>query len=138
MNISAVGNIDFGRLRYKNQNLHPTSEQLELSGYIKNVLDDNPASDYNLLENLENICGADVYVIVGDNDEVTLTARKINKKGKFRKIENSFYDKMNIFSFYPMKASKEALEGNKQKIQLFCNICKNFVNRVIESGRYIG
>lgn len=142
MNISAVDNCNFNGLHYSvKYGVTPTKEQLRLKRLVEDKFNDSISSD-NLIENLENIAGADVYITVGEEkgqDVVYLDARKRNFSidTNLTKEEEYFYDSFAGKSKETLLARTSSNNANIKKINNFYNNCKKFVKSVLSTGEII-
>ena len=143
MNISAVDNCNFNGLHYSVQyGVKPTREQARLRRLVEDKFNDSICSDDNLIENLENIAGADVYITVGKDkgrDVVYLDVRKKNcsPDKDLTKEEEYFYDSLAGKSNETLFARTSSAGANIKKINNFYNNCKNFVRKVLASDGYL-
>ena len=135
MNIPIVDNCSFNGLRYSVQpGVIPTKEQRELKQLVEDKFND-PFSDYDIIKDLENIAGADVFITVGQDkghDVVFLDVRKKNIDSEpLSKLEISFYDSPYSQSNETLIAEKGQRKINKNKINNLYNNCKYFVREML-------
>ena len=134
MNINAINNCNFkGFHCIQKEGIRPNKEQIRLKRLIEDTFNDDLHPDYNMLEKLENIGGADIIVTI-DDGILSFKAQKINPLPKLKSLEKKFYKKANK----TLVPTEDNALINNRTIENFYKLCKEFVNKVTESGDYIG
>ncbi len=139
MNVSVVDNCSFNGLRYSVQpDFIPTREQMRLKRFVEDKFNDK-FFDYSIIENLENIAGADIFITVGQDrgdDVVFLDVRRQKNSKPLTKLEESFYDSIDSPAKETLIAKAANSNINVGKIDNFYKNCKRFVKSILESGEY--